>query len=94
MQLRAAVVLLTTAFLTTAAGCSAGSGLPSTGTDVTSGQAMLDLSQNLVQLREDDALLQAQVDSLRGIVAYQDTVLRQLAGMAGVPMRPQSAPAP
>lgn len=87
-------VLLITALATALAGCKAGSALPSVGTDVSTGQAMLDLGQNLVQLREDDALLQAQIDSLRGVVAYQDTVLRQLAAQAGVSMRPQTTPIP
>ncbi len=40
------------------------------------------------------AAQQAEIDSLRGVVAYQDTVLRQLAAVGGVGMRPQSAPPP
>ncbi len=51
----------------------------------------MDLGTSVMQLREDNALLQAQIDSLRGAVAYQDTILRQLATQANVPMR---APGP
>jgi len=74
------------------AGCQGGMG--NVGTDVSTGQAMLDLGQNMIQLREDDALLQAQIDSLRGVVAYQDSILRQLAALSGLSMRSQSAPMP
>ena len=49
-------------------------------------QAIMDLGDQLSGMREDNALLQAQVDSLRGALARQDTLLRQLAGMAGVPV--------
>lgn len=51
-------------------------------------QAIMDLGDQLSAMREDNAILQSQVDSLRGALARQDTVLRQLAGMAGVPVRP------
>ncbi len=74
------------------AACSAG--VPSVSTDISTRQAMLDLGQNLVDVREENAALQAQVDSLRGAVAYQDTVLRQLAGLAGVQMRPPALVVP
>jgi hypothetical protein len=35
--------------------------------------------------RQQAADLQSQLDSLRGVVARQDTLLTRLAGMAGVP---------
>lgn len=92
-SVRAPLVLLAATLIATAAGACKGGNL-AVGTDVSTAQAMLDLGQNMVQLREDDALLQAQIDSLRGVVAYQDTILRQLAATAGVSMRPQSAPVP
>ncbi|HYW30331.1 MAG TPA: hypothetical protein VE869_02410 [Gemmatimonas sp.] len=79
-------VAMATCIATGIAACSAG--VPSVSTDISTRQAMLDLGQNLVDVREENAALQAQVDSLRGAVAYQDTVLRQLAGLAGVPVRP------
>jgi hypothetical protein len=48
----------------------------------------------LVQLRADNALLQAQIDSLRGVVAYQDTLVRQLAASAGLSVRPPASTFP
>lgn len=36
--------------------------------------------------RQEAAVMLEQIDSLRFIVAKQDTLLRQLAGMAGVPV--------
>ncbi len=54
----------------------------------------MDLSNAVIQLRDDHATLQAQIDSLRGVVAYQDTILRQLATSANVSMRPNSASVP
>lgn len=55
--------------------------------DVSTGQALIELSDAINAMRDDSALLQAQMDSLRGEVARQDSVLRQVAAMAGVPMR-------
>jgi predicted small secreted protein len=78
--------------LSTALAACQGSSIPSTGADIDTRQAVLDLNENIVDVREENAMLQAQIDSIRSVVAYQDSVLRQLALMAGVPMRPQSAP--
>jgi hypothetical protein len=85
---RAHLILAGTLLASLAAACQGA--VPSPTPDFNSAQAMLDLSQSLVTLREENAGLQAQVDSLRGALAYQDTVLRQLAAAAGVPMRPQA----
>lgn len=68
--------------------------IPTPTSDLTSGQALVDLNAQLAQFREDNALLQAQIDSLRGAMAYQDTILRQLAAGANVPMRPPTVPIP
>jgi hypothetical protein len=38
-------------------------------------------------LQQDQSDLQDRVDSLRQVIARQDTVLRQLAALSGVPMR-------
>jgi hypothetical protein len=78
--------------LATAIAACQGSSIPSTGADIDTRQAVLALNENIVDVREENAMLQAQIDSIRGVVAYQDSVLRQLALMAGVSMRPQSAP--
>jgi len=91
LRRRAAPVL--SLFLFTALAACQG-GISSAGTEISTSQAVMDLGQNLVDIREDNAMLQAQIDSLRGAVAYQDSVIRQLAIMSGVTMRPQSAPIP
>ncbi len=71
-----------------------GTSVPTPTSDLTSGQALVDLNAQLAQFREDNALLQAQIDSLRGAVAYQDTILRQVAAGAGISMRPPAVPIP
>jgi hypothetical protein len=54
--------------------------------DTTVAETLIEMSDALIALREETALLQAQVDSLREQMARQDTVLRRLASMAGVPV--------
>jgi hypothetical protein len=48
-------------------------------------EQMQQLGNELNGLRQDASDMHGQVDSLRMVVARQDTLLRQLAGMAGVP---------
>jgi len=67
--------------------CS-GPGLPSPGSELNTGQAILDLNEAFVTLREENAMMQAQIDSIRDVVVRQDTVIRQLALQAGVPVPP------
>jgi hypothetical protein len=50
-------------------------------------QSLYDLQDLLVQMREETALLQGQVDSLQRVVAKQDTSLRQIANLLGAPIR-------
>jgi hypothetical protein len=69
-------------------------GIPTTSAGVNSGQAIMDLESAVLQMREDNALLQAQIDSLGAVAAYQDTILRQLATLSNVSMRPSSSPVP
>ena len=59
-------------------------GGPVTSGDTTLAETLIDMSDALVSVREETALLQAQVDSLREQVARQDTVLRRLSSMAGI----------
>ena len=59
-------------------------GGPVTSGDTTLAETIIDMSDALVSVREETALLQAQVDSLREQMARQDTVLRRLASMAGI----------
>ena len=49
-------------------------------------QAMLDVGTELSALQQDYAILQSELDSLRSVVARQDTVLARLASMAGLPL--------
>jgi outer membrane murein-binding lipoprotein Lpp len=43
------------------------------------------MADELNASRQQTADIQSQLDSLRGVVARQDTLLTRLAGMAGVP---------
>jgi hypothetical protein len=49
-------------------------------------QAMIDVGTEISALRQDYAAMQSEVDSLRGVAARQDTIIRQLASMAGLPL--------
>lgn len=49
-------------------------------------QQLQEMGDAITDTRAENALLREQMDSLRTIVARQDTVLRQLSSMAGVPM--------
>ena len=67
-----------------AGACNAASGPPK---DVISiQQALQDVADALSEVRESSAMLQAQVDSLREVVARQDTILRRLGSATGVPV--------
>lgn len=48
-------------------------------------QALNDAANELAGLRNDLALLQTQIDSLRAIVAKQDTVIGKLAEVNHIP---------
>jgi hypothetical protein len=77
--MRTSLVLFVVAFATLSS-CSG----PRLSGDTTVAETLIDMSDALVALREETALLQAQVDSLREQMARQDTVVRRLASMAGV----------
>ncbi|HJQ18874.1 MAG TPA: hypothetical protein VJ867_00905 [Gemmatimonadaceae bacterium] len=49
-------------------------------------QAINEIGPTISAMQQDYALLQQQVDSLRGVVAHQDTVISRLASMAGLPL--------
>lgn len=59
---------------------------PASRADVAISEQIIQLGDGLNDLRQDNAGLQQQVDSLRLVVAKQDTVIRQLANLAGVPL--------
>ena len=80
--------------LAIALGPATACGVPTPTSELSSGQAVLDLGAIVVDLREENAMLQMQIDSLRGVVVYQDSIVRQLAASAGVRMRSHAFPAP
>jgi hypothetical protein len=51
--------------------------------------AMTEVGLSLNQLQQDAAELQWQVDSLRQVVAKQDTIIDRLASHVGLPIRPR-----
>jgi septal ring factor EnvC (AmiA/AmiB activator) len=56
--------------------------------DAATAQALMEISDQLGAMQQDNAALQNEMDSLRAVVARQDTALRRLANMAGVPIAP------
>jgi len=52
-------------------------------------EQMRQLGDELNASRQDAGIMHDQLDSLRIAVARQDTLLRQLAGMANVPVPPR-----
>jgi hypothetical protein len=62
------------------------SGCPASRADVAISEQIIQLGDGLNDLRQDNAVLQQQVDSLRLVIARQDTVVRQLANLAGMPL--------
>jgi hypothetical protein len=59
---------------------------PASRADVAISEQIIQLGDGLNDLRQENAGLQQQVDSLRLVVAKQDTVIRQIANLAGVPL--------
>jgi hypothetical protein len=59
---------------------------PANKADIAMAEQIIQLGDGLNDLRQDNSALQQQVDSLRLIVAKQDTVIRQLANLAGIPL--------
>ena len=67
----------------------AGACVPDTTAGINTAQALVELGDAFNAVREEQSILQAQVDSLREVVARQDTLLRQIANIAGVPGLPR-----
>ena len=59
---------------------------PASKADIAMSEQIIQLGDGLNDMRQDNAALQEQIDSLRLVVAKQDTVIRQLANLAGVPL--------
>jgi len=49
-------------------------------------EAMIQVGTEISAMRQDFAALQVQVDSLRSVVARQDTIITRLAAQANVPL--------
>ena len=64
-------------------GCAA---CPASRADVALSEQIIQLGDGLNDLRQDYAALQQQLDSVKLVVARQDTIIRQLANLAGVPV--------
>ena len=76
---RRRVVLIAAAALLPA-GCTQ---LPST-SSVSEGQLLLEMTEAIEGVRDENVYLQAQVDSLREAVARQDTLLARFAATNGL----------
>lgn len=50
-------------------------------------EQMRQLADELNGARQDAAAIQGRIDSLQTVVAKQDTVIRQLANLAGMPLK-------
>ena len=65
-----------------------GCAVPATQQDLYIAQALVDIEDAMNEMRQATYELQDRVDSLRFVVAQRDTVLRQLANLAGMPVPP------
>ena len=53
-------------------------------TDVNTAQQLVDIADAMNALRNENAILQDQIDSLRTVTARQDTIITRLAAQAGI----------
>lgn len=49
-------------------------------------QAMIEVGTTLSQMQQEYAMLQSDIDSLRTVVARQDTIIGRLASHVGMPL--------
>ena len=56
---------------------------------VSTGETLLEMTQVIEGLRDENVYLQAQVDSLREAVARQDTLITRLAATNGLVLPPR-----
>jgi hypothetical protein len=54
--------------------------------DANIAEALTQVGTQMTSFQQDVALLQEQIDSLRQIVARQDTIIARLANASGVPL--------
>ena len=65
-----------------------GCGVTTPATDATLGQTVIEMTDAVNALRDETSMMQAQIDSLRTVVARQDSAIARLSGLAGVPLPP------
>ena len=54
--------------------------------DMAQAEMLLGISDAMNDLRTENAILQDQIDSLYGMVARQDTLVRRMADQIGIPV--------
>jgi hypothetical protein len=57
--------------------------------DVNTAQQLVDIADAMNALRNENAILQDQIDSLRTVTARQDTIITRLAIQAGISLPPR-----
>lgn len=62
--------------------------LPPSEQDLQTAQALVEMGDAFSQIQQDLSVLQDQIDSLRWVAVRQDTIIRQLANLAGVVVPP------
>lgn len=61
----------------------AGCGATAAPADVSTGEMFVEISDALNGIRQENALMQSQLDSLREVVARQDTLIRRIGAATG-----------
>jgi hypothetical protein len=61
----------------------AGCGAAAAPADVSTGEMFVEISDALNGIRQENAQMQAQLDSLREVVARQDTLIRRIGAATG-----------
>ena len=61
-----------------------GAGCAASPADVNTAEQLVDIADAMNALRNDNAVIQDQLDSLRAVTARQDTIIARLAAQAGI----------
>lgn len=54
--------------------------------DANLAQAMIDAESAINEIRQEQAIMQSEIDSLRQVAATQDTIIRRLVTHTGLPL--------
>ena len=60
---------------------------PASRADIAISEQIIQLGDGMNSLRQENAEIQQQIDSLRLVVARQDSLIRQMANLAGMPLK-------